>query len=416
LSADPQETAQLAQTVTPGAPSIDFAAIKSRLQNFVNSGQLGIFNGGYWGHNAYLLTPEENLLIVAHYLHVLREQIAAAEMQAIFGAKNPHVQSLRVGGVTCKYDINSDRISRFKTLLSQMRTIIDKIYIPDVKLIAKKYSSWKGIGGFKNYMCYGGFPLSDTGSSFLLQPGYILNRAMTVNNLDLSKIIEHVNHSWYSGSAQHPSIGKTDPAYDQYSTDSKYSWLKAPRYDSNPMEVGPLARILVAYYKNDTQVKLLVDSFLSDTGLTGADLHSTLGRTAARALETKIVADAMVSWLNGLDTDGEVFTETTIPSTGQINGYGLTEAPRGALGHWINIQDGKINNYQMVVPSTWNLGPRDDNDQRGPVEQALIGTPVEDPSKPIEILRVIHSYDPCLACAVHVLDLKKNSSYTIKVT
>lgn len=416
LSADPEETAQLAKTLSPNAPSIDFTIAKSRLQNFVNSGQLGIFNGGYWGHSAYLLTPEENLLIAAHYLYVLRQQLIAAEMQAIFGAKNPHVQSLRVGGVTCKYDINSERISRFRSLLSQMRSLIDTIYIPDVKYIAKKYSSWKGIGGFNNYMCFGGFPLNDSESSHLFQSGYILNKSTTVNNLDLSGITEQVNHSWYSGSALHPSVGKTDPAYDQYSTDSRYSWIKAPRYESSAMEVGPLARILIAYYKNDSTIKSLVNSFLSDTGLVAADLHSTLGRTAARTLETKIVADAMNSWLNGLDPDGEVLTDTTIPSTGQKKGYGLTEAPRGALGHWIDIQDGKINNYQMVVPSTWNLGPRDNNDLRGPVEQALIGTPVEDPSKPIEVLRIVHSFDPCLACAVHVLDLEKDSSYTIKVT
>lgn len=414
LSADPKETAELAKTLSPNAPSIDFAATKSRLQNFVNSGQLGIFNGGYWGHNAYLLTPEENLLLAAHYLYVLRQQLVAAEMQAMFGAKNPHVQSLRVGGVTCKYDINSERIARFRSLLSQMRSLIDSIYIPDIIHITKKYRSWKGIGGFTNYMCYGGFPLNDSGT-FLFNSGYILNRSTTVNNLDISGITEHVNHSWYSGSALHPSVGKTNPAYDQYSTDSRYSWLKAPRYESKAMEVGPLARILINH-KKVSSLELLVNEFLSDTEMSVADLHSTLGRTAARALETKAMADAMNSWLNDLDPDGEVLTETSIPSTGQIKGYGLTEAPRGALGHWIDIQDGKINNYQMVVPSTWNLGPRDNNDVRGPVEQALIGTPVEDPSMPIEILRIVHSYDPCLACAVHVLDVKKNNSYTVKVS
>jgi len=295
-----------------------------------------------------------------------------------------------------------------------MRSLIDSIYIPDIIHITKKYKSWKGIGGFTNYMCYGGFPLNDSGA-FLFNPGCILNRSTTANYLDISGISEHVSHSWYSGSALHPSVGKTDPAYDQYSTDSRYSWLKAPRYESKAMEVGPLARILINH-KNISSLELLVNAFLLDTELVLSDLHSTLGRTAARALETKVIADAMNSWLNDLDPDGEVLTEAAIPSSGQIKGYGLTEAPRGALGHWIDIQDGKINNYQMVVPSTWNLGPRDNNDMRGPVEQALIGTPVEDPSKPIEILRIIHSYDPCLACAVHVLDQKKNSSYTVKVS
>jgi [NiFe] hydrogenase large subunit len=416
LKANPDDTAALAKTLSPNAATIDFAATKTHLQSFVSSGQLGIFNGGYWGHGAYLLTPEENLLIAAHYLYALRQQLIAAEMHAIFGAKNPHIQSLRVGGVTCKYDITSERITKFRSLLTQMRTFIDTIYIPDVKYVAKKYKSWKNIGGFNNYMSYGAFPLNDAGSSLLLPSGYILDKGSTVNDVDLSKISEHVNHSWYSGSALHPSEGQTVPAYDSYSTDDKYSWLKAPRYNGNAMEVGPLARVLIAYFKNNSTIVPLVNAVLSETGLTAADLHSTLGRVAARAIETKVIADAMDGWLNSLDANGEVLTTTTIPATGRKQGYGLSEAPRGALGHWIDIQDGKINNYQMVVPSTWNLGPRDNNNVRGPVEQALVGTPVEDPSKPVEILRIVHSYDPCLACAVHVIDPGKNASYTVKVS
>jgi len=416
LSADVNETSDLAKSLSPNAPAIDFASIKTRLQNFVSSGQLGIFNGGYWGHSAYLLTPEENLLLASHYLLALRQQLIAAEMHAIFGAKNPHVQSLKVGGVTCKFDITSERISKFRDLLTQMRQFIDTVYIPDVKYVAKKYSSWKSIGGFNNYLCYGDFPLNDAASDLLFPGGYILNKGTSVSNVDLSQITEHVNHSWYSGSALHPSVGQTNPAYDSYNTDSRYSWLKAPRYNGNAMEVGPLARILVAYYKNSSDVVSLVNSLLSDTGLNAAALHSTLGRAAARALETKLIADKMDGWLNGLDPNGEVLTATTVPSTGSSNGYGINEAPRGALGHWIDIQDGKINNYQMVVPSTWNLGPRDSNDVRGPVEQALIGTPVEDASKPLEVLRIVHSYDPCLACAVHVIDAKKDKSYIVKVS
>lgn len=416
LSADPAKTAELAKTVSPNAPTIDFATTKNRLQTFVNGGQLGIFNGGYWGHSAYLLTPEENLLLAAHYLYALRQQLIAAEMHAIFGAKNPHIQSLRVGGVTCKYDITPERISKFRSLLTQMRSFIDTIYIPDAIYIAKKYASWKGLGGFNNYLAYGGFPLNDPESLLLFQSGYILNKSSTVNNINLSQIAEHVNHSWYTGTALHPSAGQTVPAYDQYNTDNKYSWLKAPRYDNNAMEVGPLARVLVAYHKNNTAVVNLVNSVLAATGLTIADLHSTLGRVAARAIETKVVADAMDGWLTELDPNGEVLTVTNVPATGQKQGYGLSEAPRGALGHWIDIRDGKINNYQMVVPSTWNLGPRDGNNVRGPVEQALIGTPVADPAKPLEVLRIVHSYDPCLACAVHVLDSKNDRSYTIRVS
>jgi [NiFe] hydrogenase large subunit len=418
LSADPGKTADAAKAVSPEAPPMDFSAIQDRLKKFVASGQLGIFAGGYWGHPAYVLSPEENLLIAAHYLLTLRQQLKAAEMQAIFGAKNPHVQSLRVGGVTCKWDITAERIARFRTLLTDMRSYIDTIYIPDVKYLARKYGSWKGIGGFNNYLAYGDFSSNDEeGDNSLFPGGVILDKTLSsIGDVDLSKISEHVNRSWYSGSSLNPAIGQTVPNYTGYDTQSQYSWLKAPRYDGSAMEVGPLARVLIAYGKNTRPVVSLVNSFLADANLTTADLHSTLGRMAARALETKIIADAMDRWLKSLDPSGEVLTTVTIPATGSINGTGLNEAPRGALGHWIKIQDGKIGNYQMVVPSTWNLGPRDGSGVRGPVEQALIGLPVADPSKPVEILRLIHSYDPCLACAVHVIDTKKDKTYTVKVT
>lgn len=214
----------------------------------------------------------------------------------------------------------------------------------------------------------------------------------------------------------HPSVGETTPAYDGYNTDNRYSWLKAPRYNGKAMEVGPLARILIAYYKNNTEVVSMVNSLLKDLNVGASALHSTLGRAAARALETKLVADKMDGWLNEISVNGEVLKTTTVPSDGSSQGYGINEAPRGALGHWIDIQNGKINNYQMVVPSTWNLGPRDNSGVRGPVEEALINTPVADPSKPIEILRIVHSYDPCIACAVHVMDITKEQSYTVKVS
>jgi [NiFe] hydrogenase large subunit len=352
-------------------------------------------------------------------LTALRQQLIAAEMHAIFGAKNPHIQSLRVGGVTCKFDITTERISKFRNLLTQMRNFIDRVYIPDVKYIAKKYNNWKSIGGFKdkfNYMSYGGFPLDSSETNMLFPAGVILNKSATVDTLNLSQITEHVSHSWYTGSALHPSVGQTTPSFTKYDTADKYTWLKAPRYNNVAMEVGPLARVLIAYNKNVSSVKTLVDSFLQDASLTAVDLHSTLGRAAARALETKVIADAMDGWLTSLNPNGEVLTTTTIPDTGTQQGFGLTEAPRGALGHWINIQNGKISNYQMVVPSTWNLGPRDSSGNRGPVEQALIGTPVADASKPLEVLRIVHSFDPCLACAVHVIDTKKDKAYTIKVS
>jgi [NiFe] hydrogenase large subunit len=415
LNADAAATASLAKTISPNAPVMDFAAVKTRLAGMASSGKLGPFASGYWGHPAYLLTPNENLLMAAHYLYALRQQIKAAQMHAIFGAKNPHIQSLRVGGVTCKNDITAARISEFRTLLTDMRTFIDTVYLPDVKYIAKKYKAWT-YGGFSNYLTYGDF--STTGielASQLLPRGTILNKAVTsVGAVDMALITEEINASWYSGSALHPSAGQTVPNYTGYNTASRYSWLKAPRYNGEAMEVGPLARMLVAYGKGVGTVVTMVNSFLSETGLTVANLHSALGRVAARAIETKIIADAMDGWLNTLTSGAPTLTDAVLPAA--CSGMGFNEAPRGALGHWINIQNSKIGNYQMVVPSTWNLGPRSSATKPGPVEQALVGTPVADASKPLEILRVVHSFDPCLACAVHVIDTKKNASYDVKVS
>ena len=227
-------------------------------------------------------------------------------------------------------------------------------------------------------------------------------------------VYEHVTHSWYDGTApDHPATGKTNPKFTSYDTADRYSWLKAPRYGGEPMEVGPLARVLIAYAKGVPAVKTAVDDVLKATGLSAGDLHSTLGRVAARAIETKVVADAMDGWLAQLQTSQPISAAGSIPAKGM--GMGLNEAPRGALGHWIDMADGKISNYQMVVPSTWNLGPRCAAGKRGPVEQALLGTKVADPARPIEVLRVVHSYDPCLACAVHVIDKNRDREYTVDV-
>jgi [NiFe] hydrogenase large subunit len=415
LNADAAAATSLAATISPNAPAMDFAAVKTRLSTMSSSGKLGPFASGYWGHSAYLLTPEENLMMAAHYLYALRNQIKAAQMQAIFGAKNPHVQSLRVGGVTCKNDITATRIAEFRSLLTEMRSFIDNVYLPDVKYIAKKYKAWT-YGGFSNYLTYGDFSTTSSElTSQLLPRGTIMNKAVTsVGTVDMALITENVDSSWYSGSSLHPSAGVTTPNYTAYDTASRYSWLKSPRYNGEPMEVGPLARMLVAYGKGVSTVVSMVDGLLTDTGLSMANLHSALGRVAARAIETKIIADAMDTWLSGLTAGGTALATVSIPTAG--SGMGFNEAPRGALGHWITIQNKTIGNYQMVVPSTWNLGPRTSATKLGPVEQALIGTPVADSSKPLEILRVVHSFDPCLACAVHVIDTKKNASYVVKVS
>ena len=415
LSASPAATESLAYSLSPNAPAIDFAATQVDLRSFVDSGKLGPFAGGYWGHSAYTLSPEENLLFAAHYLHALRQQVKAGRMHAIFGGKNPHVQSLRVGGVTCKDEITSSRISQFRNILNEMRHFIDTIYLPDVQHLATAYPDWAGIGGFKNYLAFGEFQMSDSDPGELFLPcGVIMNKNIDqIEDVMLGQINEHVQHSWYEGNtARYPQNGETVPNYTGYDTADRYSWLKAPRYNGQPMEVGPLARVLVAYGLGQPQVVAAVDQFLNAANLTIADMHSTMGRAAARAIETKVIADQMGAWLDQLKRGATAMVSASIPAT--ASGFGLNEAPRGALGHWINIEGGKIGNYQMVVPSTWNLGPRCASGDRGPVEEALIGTPVTDAEKPIEILRIVHSYDPCIACAVHVTDNDRDSHYTVK--
>jgi [NiFe] hydrogenase large subunit len=415
LSANPARTQALAKAVSPQAPNLDFAAMQQRLQAFAAEGRLGIYNRGFWGHPAYRLTPEENLLFVGHYLHALHLQVSAAKMHAIFGAKNPHLQSLRVGGVTCGAEITSARIAEFRTLLSEQRLFIDTLYVPDVCYLAQKYPDWGSLGGYDNYLVYGDFPAtSQEPSSYLFPRGAVLARSLAQPaTLDPASITEHVAHSWYQGTAaQPPATGSTDPAYTSYDTLDRYSWLKAPRYAGQPMEVGPLARVLVAYAAGNAAAKSIVASFLRASGLVLGQLHSTLGRVAARALETKLVADQMDGWLSGLVPGEPAFVASPVPSSG--TGWSTTEAPRGALGHWMQISNGTISRYQMVVPSTWNFGPRCAANLPGPVEQALVGTPVADPTRPIEILRTVHSYDPCIGCAVHVVDTQRHRTCVVR--
>lgn len=416
LSANVGTTADLASQISPGAPAIDFTEVQATLQNFVDSGKLGPFAGGYWGHPAYTLSPEENLLFAAHYLYALRQQVKAGQLQAIFGGKNPHPQNLRVGGVTCQEELTTARIGEFRSLLNEMRDFIDQVYLPDVVHLAQAYPGWAQLGGFRNYMSYGEFPLSSSDPTELFLPcGVIMDKNLdAVEDVLLAQISEHVQHSWYQGStARYPQEGETLPNFTGYDTANRYSWLKAPRYNGEPMEVGPLARVLISYGLGQNRIVPALDSFLGQTGLTIDDMHSTLGRSAARAIETQVVADAMVDWLDQLIPGATARVTAEMIASG--TGIGLNEAPRGALGHWIRINNAKIEHYQMVVPSTWNLGPRCAAGYRGPVEEALIGTPVANPEQPVEILRIVHSYDPCLACAVHITDNDQESHYTVKV-
>ncbi|MEE4364978.1 MAG: nickel-dependent hydrogenase large subunit [Desulfotignum sp.] len=422
LSADPVKTAALSENVSGRPGTADyFRTVQDKLKTFVNSGQLGPFNNAYWGHPAYQLPAEANLMAASHYLEALKLQAKAARMHAIFGGKNPHPQSLVVGGVTCIGDLTPERLDEFYGIWKETKAFVDQVYIPDILAVASFYKDWAGIGGNNTtYLAYGDFPRKGVDDDLLL-PGGVLMGDLSPQPLDTTLITEDVTRGWYEpGESRHPYQGETKPipAEVTYNTDDKYSWIKAPRYDGRSAEVGPLARNLVAYTRGQKDVKQLVDHVLSTLGVGTEALFSTLGRTAARGIETVVVGNAMESWIAELRSniargDKEIYQPWLMPETGM--GYGLNDVPRGALGHWIEIDKKKIKNYQYVVPSTWNLGPRDAQNQKGPVENSLIGTPVADPKQPLEILRTVHSYDPCIACAIHVIDPHTNETYKVRV-
>jgi [NiFe] hydrogenase large subunit len=422
LQADPKKTATLADSVSnaPWGGEVYFKEVQQKLKKFVDSGQLGIFSNGYWGHSAYKLPPEANLMATAHYLEALRLQAKAVKMHAIFGAKNPHLQSMVVGGVTCAKDLTPDRIANFLYLWKETQDFVKNVYIPDLLAVASFYKDWGAIGGTKNFLAWGDLPQSSKEPQSLLMPrGVIMNRDLNgVKMAKEEKVTEHIARSWYKGNEDnHPFQGKTEPQHGNYDTGSEYSWLKAPRYDDEPCEVGPLARVLVAYAKGQKEVKKVVNSAVKQLGIPVSALFSTLGRTAARGLETVVIGDAMEGWVMDLVNNlkkGKKSTYESWKMPKSARGVGLNDVARGSLGHWIEIEDGKIKNYQYVVPSTWNLGPRDTKDKKGPVEESLIGTPIADPKRPLEVLRTVHSFDPCIACAVHVIDPDSNQVYKVR--
>ncbi len=451
LSADPAATAQLAQSISgwPKSSPGYFSEMKKKLKGFVEAGQLGIFAKAYWGSSVYKLPPEANLMAVAHYLEALSWQRDVAKLHTIFGGKNPHPNFL-VGGVASPIDLNSDsainskKLSQVQDVITSMRTFTDQVYVPDTLAIASFYKDWGERGeGLGNFLCYGDLPMTsmDDPDSFFFPQGVILNRDLsTIHPLDLNnsdEIKEQVAHSWYDysvGKEQglHPYEGETqlnytgpEPPFDHLNVDESYSWLKAPRWKDKAVEVGPLARVLMLYASGHDQTKELVNMTLSKLDLPTRALFSTLGRTAARTLETKILADAMQGWYDQLIAnikagDTRTFNETLWePSSwpNKCQGVGFMEAPRGALGHWIVIEDGKIANYQAVVPSTWNAGPRDSGGQEGAYEAALQDNhQLADVKQPVEILRTIHSFDPCIACAVHLSDEDGDEMLQLKVT
>jgi len=447
LSASPADTAAIARKVSPWPKNSEtyFREVQNRLKTFVGSGQLGIFANGYWGHPAYKLPPAVNLLAVAHYLEALDWQRDVIRLHTIFGGKNPHPNFL-VGGmasainVDSRATINAERLTDIHDMIARAQVFVEQVYWPDLVAIAGFYKDWAGIGGGTgNYLACGEFPETDVRDlkSLYLPRGIILNKDLTkVVPYDEKLVKEYVMSSWYEYSkgddvGLHPYEGETKakytgpkPPWTYLQDEKKYSWMKAPRYDGRPMEVGPLARMLVAYGSGHEGARALVKEVLERLEVGPPALFSTLGRTAARGIETVLLArrlshwyDQLVERIKGGDTrtfNGDKWDPAKWPAKAQ--GYGYCDAARGALGHWVQIENGKISRYQCVVPSTWNCSPRDGKGQPGPYEAALMDHhPLVKPDQPIEILRTVHSFDPCMACGAHVLDATGNLITSVRV-
>lgn len=459
LSADPKATSQLAQSISdwPLSSPGYFKDLQGRLKKFVESGQLGPFKNAYWGHAAYKLPPEANLMAVAHYLEALDFQKEIVKIHTIYGGKNPHPNWL-VGGVPCPINvdgtgavgaINMERLNHVSSIIDQCIAFTEQVYIPDLKAIGSFYKDWLYGGGLsaKSVMSYGDIPehANDYSDASLKLPrGVILGGKLDeIHPIDLTspdEVQEFVTHSWYKYPDEtkglHPWDGVTEPHFElgpnakgtktnieALDEAAKYSFIKSPRWKGNAVEVGPLARYIIGYAQGKPEFKEPADKLLTDLGLPLTALFSTLGRTAARALECqwavhqlryfqdKLVANIKAGDLSTANTDK--WTPATWPK--EAKGVGFTEAPRGALGHWIKIKDGKIDNYQAVVPTTWNGSPRDPNGNIGAFEAALLDTPMADPEKPLEILRTLHSFDPCLACSTHVMSEDGQDMATVTV-
>jgi len=432
LSADPAAAAKLAQSLSdwPGNNVKRFTAVKDKVKGLVDSGQLGPFANAYWGHSAMTLPPEANLMAVSHYLEALDYQRKATQALGIISGKNPHIQNLSVGGVTTALNPDNDsaltveRLYYVKQLVEEVKDFIQQVYLIDVAAVGALYKDWLPYGpGVLNYMAVPDMVLNTKSDQFDLPGGTIFGGDLgTVKPFTSfndpyfrDNVMEEISHSWYDGDwAKHPYDEETVPKYTDFEDDGKYTWLKAPRFKGKAMQVGPLAQMAIGYAQGHKMTVKNVDAALalisSVAGVTvGPEiLHSTIGRHAARAVRASMMAElALKHWnllVNNISSgDLEIFNKPVFPN-GEQKGFGFHEAPRGALSHWIIIQNGKIKNYQCVVPSTWNAGPRDGKGAPGPYEASLVGNPIADPEKPLEVLRTIHSFDPCIACAVHMLD------------
>ncbi|THB65734.1 MAG: nickel-dependent hydrogenase large subunit [Desulfovibrio sp.] len=425
LNADPAAAADIANSISERPTNADdLAAVQAKLKAFIESGQLGIFTNAYFlgdtPNEAYVLPPEVDLIATAHYLEALHLQVKAARAMAVWGGKNPHTQFTVAGGVTNYDALTPERINEFRGLYQETKAFIEQVYIPDLLAVAGFYKDWAGIGGTTNFLTFGEFPTDEYDLASRYYPaGAIFDRDIAgVQDFNPDEIAESIKHSWYDGdSTLHPYDGVTEPLYTSLDDKERYSWMKAPRYMGKSCEVGPLAQTLVAYAKGQEESVAVTNMVLEKLGVDATALFSTLGRTAARGIETAIIAAKTEGWLQELEDnvasgDTELYTEWEWPEESQ--GVGFVTAPRGGLSHWMTQKNGVIENFQLVVPSTWNLGPRCENDLLSPVEEALVGTPIFDPERPVEILRTVHSYDPCIACGVHVIDPTTNKVHKFK--
>ncbi|MBT0959806.1 nickel-dependent hydrogenase large subunit [Denitromonas iodatirespirans] len=446
LKADPAKTSALAESLSnwSGNSKHEFAKVKERLTGFVGTGQLGIFTNGYWGHPAMKLTPEVNLLAVSHYLQALEVQRYASKIVSVLGSKSPHIQNVAVGGVANPLALDAqsvltmERLLAVKEWIGKLDDFVKNVYLVDVAAIGAFYPEWTQVGrGITDYLCVPDIPLDGKGETFAIPGGHIaggdLSTFKAINTFHdkyfLDGVSEAVKHSWYdykggNDKSLHPYEGETTPNYTDFQDEGKYSWLKSPTFYGKPMQVGPLARVLAGLAAGHEPTARYATATLervsSIAGIkVGLDaMHSTIGRHAARAVACAVQVDELAAqWDRLVDNMGKgdltTFNPPTFPK-GEQRGVGFHEAPRGVLSHWVVIKDGKIDNYQCVVPTTWNAAPRNEHDAPGAYEACLLDNPVADPEQPLEVLRTVHSFDPCLACAVHILDTEHTEVVTVK--
>ena len=442
LKADPAKASALAETISPWHRNSrhEFEAVKAKLESIVASGQLGIFTNGYWGHPAMHLAPEVNLLAVVHYLQALEYQRKANEVVTIMGSKTPNIQNLAVGGVANAINLDNDatlnmeKLYAIKDLLTEVAAFVQQVYLPDVAAIGAMYPDWLGYGaGVTNYLAVPDMPLDKAGTQFDLPGGTIMGGDLkSLKKIESfgdpyfrDNVAESIAHAWYDGDwSRHPYDEETVPKYTDFQDAGKYSWVKAPRFQGKPMQVGPLAQVLVGYASGHELIGKWLTTAVQQASAVAkmqiplTALHSTLGRHLARAVRCAVLSElALKHWglLVGNIGKGDVaiWNEPVFPK-GEQRGFGFHEAPRGTLSHWVVIRDGKIVNYQCVVPSTWNAGPRDEKGQMGPYEASLMGNPVANAELPLEVVRTVHSFDPCLACAIHAHDPEGNEVARVK--